>query len=475
MSYIALQLLGTGGEAISEPRLKILRNQAKEGAMEFIQKESAQTAQGPLQPDAPSTMHSALSHYKAELQAAIDSYRDNIFHLLMSSPTSDPWPDLSIHYNELRGISSPIISGLACLITHLGGKEMSNHEINSVTQQAKVDALGLHAAAMPLTALPLHPDVTTNNLATKNGPPQKAPRDSMFPPDKPKSSLKAGKFFPDHSSTPPPRQKESTKTNLDNDEDDPGIYSRTIDGAGDRMHLLIASFIKMNDKIRDQLLKNFMYFSELMHANMDGLQIHPLSTEKSLPILTSPKDKNIPTTGNKVGDYFYIQNNFSLIPGTRNKSKAPPQKVDANGRFQFDKNRQYNGPDRITGVMSVSAPGNVKQAIGDLLIELKGDTHQIKYKPTQCKNSKAEKMFPGVPTGLCGKGIMRSIRHGLKSCEKTLCNAKKFTIKANMDWYQLPLPVMNGYFKQVTPPKAISNLESGKYLLNKVTEFKKNG
>jgi hypothetical protein len=33
---------------------------------------------------------------------------------------------------------------------------------------------------------------------------------------------------------------------------------------------------------------------------------------------------------------------------------------------------------------------------------------------------------------------------------------------------------MNGYFKQVTPPKAISNSESGKYLLNKLTEFKKN-
>jgi hypothetical protein len=93
--------------------------------------------------------------------------------------------------------------------------------------------------------------------------------------------------------------------------------------------------------------------------------------------------------------------------------------------------------------MSVSAPGNVKQAIGDLLIKLNGDAHQIKYKPTQCKNSKAEKMFPGVPAGLCSEGIMRSIWHGLKNCEKTLCNAKKFSIKANMDWYQLPLPVMN--------------------------------
>ena len=118
------------------------------------------------------------------------------------------------------------------------------------------------------------------------------------------------------------------------------------------------------------------------------------------------------------------------------------------------------------GVMSVSAHGNVKRAIGNLLIKLKGDVHQIKYKPTQCKNSKAEKMFPGVSTGLCSEGLMRSIRHWLKNCEKTLCNAKKIAIKANMDCYHLPLPIMNGYFKQVTPPKTISNLECGNYSLN---------
>jgi hypothetical protein len=94
----------------------------------------------------------------------------------------------------------------------------------------------------------------------------------------------------------------------------------------------------------------------------------------------------------------------------QNKPKAPPQKVDANGRFQFDENRQHNGPDNITGIMLISALGNVKQAIGNLLNELKGDGHQIRYKPTQWKNSKAEKMFPGVPVGLCNEGIMRSIR-----------------------------------------------------------------
>jgi hypothetical protein len=52
---------------------------------------------------------------------------------------------------------------------------------------------------------------------------------------------------------------------------------------------------------------------------------------------------------------------------------------------------------------------------------------------------------------------------------------KIFTIKANMDCYNLPLPVMNRYFKQVTPPKAIGDLESGEYSLNKSAKFKKNG
>jgi hypothetical protein len=33
---------------------------------------------------------------------------------------------------------------------------------------------------------------------------------------------------------------------------------------------------------------------------------------------------------------------------------------------------------------------------------------------------------------------------------------------------------MNGYFKQVTPPKATTDSESREHLLNKLSEFKKN-
>jgi hypothetical protein len=93
----------------------------------------------------------------------------------------------------------------------------------------------------------------------------------------------------------------------------------------------------------------------------------------------------------------------------RNKSKNLPHNVDANGHFQFDENQLFDGPDRSTDIMSISALGNIKEAINIFLIELEGDAHQIWYKPTQWKNSKAQKMFTGVPVGLCPKGIMRSI------------------------------------------------------------------
>ena len=44
-----------------------------------------------------------------------------------------------------------------------------------------------------------------------------------------------------------------------------------------------------------------------------------------------------------------------------------------------------------------------------------------------------------------------------------------------MDHYHLPLLVMDGYFKQVNPPKATTDLESREHSLNKLNKFKKNG
>ncbi len=48
-----------------------------------------------------------------------------------------------------------------------------------------------------------------------------------------------------------PCPTDSTNADLDDDEDAPGLYGEVIDGVGDGTHLIIASVIKTNDKIRD--------------------------------------------------------------------------------------------------------------------------------------------------------------------------------------------------------------------------------
>ncbi len=135
-----------------------------------------------------------------------------------------------------------------------------------------------------------------------------------------KSSLKAGKFVPAFSVVTQPCPMYSTNTDLDDAKDNPGLYGKMIDGVGNGTHFIIASFIKTNNKIRDQLLKNFAYFSDLMCANFDGLKIHPISTGKPLPKLTSAKDANMPTTGTKVRDYF-----LSKIKSYMCTKEPPPE------------------------------------------------------------------------------------------------------------------------------------------------------
>jgi hypothetical protein len=148
--------------------------------------------------------------------------------------------------------------------------------------------------------------------------------DPLLPPKKPKASLKPSKFFPVFADQTPPRQTDIPNRNDSDEEDKPGVYSKLDEGVADGTHYITVSFVKSNDKIKDQLLTQVRYFLDLMNANIDGIKFHPLSTKKSLPILTSSADKNFPTTGIKIRDFFHVQNEFSLTPGTRNKPKVPP-------------------------------------------------------------------------------------------------------------------------------------------------------
>jgi hypothetical protein len=109
-----------------------------------------------------------------------------------------------------------------------------------------------------------------------------------------------------------------------------------------------------------------------------------------------------------------------------------------------------------------------------LQIELEGEKLQIHWKPTQKKNTHNQIVIYGLPPGFDTKGIMRELLFGLKECEKELCNANKFTPSQNIEQRDKPLPLLNGYYKQATPPKASSYSKSLENLLNKNKEYMQN-
>ncbi len=124
MLYIAAHLLAAGGAPISESRMKILLDQAEKCAMEFVQAKSMQPSLTSAQaPDLVSPTQAAIARYSGKLHATINKHCDSVLQLLKLSATIKPLPDLSICYDKLQGTSFPIISGLATLITHLGGEE----------------------------------------------------------------------------------------------------------------------------------------------------------------------------------------------------------------------------------------------------------------------------------------------------------------------------------------------------------------
>jgi hypothetical protein len=160
------------------------------------------------------------------------------------------------------------MTALSGLISHLGGKRISNHDLEILICNAEDKAIKLHSSAMtkrvsPSASIPASEekvvDPAGNSLSSQ---------DRVQPPVKPKLSLKPGKFNPAIIIKTPPRNKDSTSPGQDDNEDEYGIYSKTIDGVGDGTRSITPSFIKTKDKIRDQLPMNFNYFSELLCTNL---------------------------------------------------------------------------------------------------------------------------------------------------------------------------------------------------------------
>jgi hypothetical protein len=261
-------------------------------------------------------------------------------------------------------------------------------------------------------------------------------------------------------------------------DDDPDFFEgASSPGSGPGPHFITVSFIKNGkDKIRDQLLSALTTTLTILSQNIPGVLVHCITKGTKLAPLDSASTIHFPTTGMGARNYMYIQNKWSLSPGTRSKLKLPAAKVGKDGRPLFDENRGYDGPDRINSVLWITCDTNAKDAIDELQMELEGEQLQIRWKPAQKKNTKNQIVIYGIPPVFDAEGIMGELLHGLKASEKELCDSgSSLLLEERIFRRDLPLPLFNGYFKQAIPPKAASHSEGQEMSLNKNKEYTQNG
>jgi hypothetical protein len=259
---------------------------------------------------------------------------------------------------------------------------------------------------------------------------------------------------------------------------DPDFFEgAALPGSGPGPHFITVSFIKNGkDKIKDQLLSALAATLTILSQNVPGVLIHCITKGTKLAPLDTTSASHFPTTGVGACNFMYVQNKWSLQPGTRNKIKLPAAKIGKDGRPLFDENRGYDGPDRITAVLWITCDVNAKEAIDELQMELEGEHLQIRWKPAQKKNTKNQIVIYGIPPVFDAAGVLGELLHGLKESEKELCTpGSTLSLEECNHRRDLELPLFNGFFKQAIPPKAVSIAEGKETSLNNNKEFTQNG
>ena len=251
MSYIAHQLSAADGRCVYEAQLKESRDQAEVRALRTAQyaEEAPTLPSDPSLISALSPLQSMVAQYEADLNNIISKHRDGIESILREiSPTKENSTLLASRYDKLRSTNLPIMTALANLITHLGGKEIPHAALIICANRAEEEALLLYKSYAAPMVLPPNSALENPAMIVEEEMTPKAPDNEflVLPPTKTKASLKPSKFFPVFVDQTPPRIAGDHMKDDEDDASEPGVYSKLDEGVGDGTHYITASFVKTN-------------------------------------------------------------------------------------------------------------------------------------------------------------------------------------------------------------------------------------
>ena len=105
------------------------------------------------------------------------------------------------------------------------------------------------------------------------------------------------------------------------------------------------------------------------------------------------------------------------LEAAKAKQVRPPQVVSDH---QYDDEiGEYNGLEQVSGVIVVSADGDVKKMVQRMRLDLEGTCIVIWWKYVQMKDTVNAIQIPGVVHNFCLEGISKSLQWGLKECKQS--------------------------------------------------------
>ena len=155
------------------------------------------------------------AQYEADLKNIISNHQDGIVSILREvSSTKENSTLRASQYDKLRSNNFPIMTALANLILHLGGKEIPHAALSILADRAEEEALLLYKSyaalmVLPPKSAPEDPAMVVKEMISPNAPEEEF---LVLPPTKPKASLKPSTCFPVFAGRTPPCLAEQNRT-----------------------------------------------------------------------------------------------------------------------------------------------------------------------------------------------------------------------------------------------------------------------
>ena len=136
----------------------------------------------------------------------------------------------------------------------------------------------------------------------------------------------------------------------------------------------------------DQLLAALGTTVRLCAASVKEFKLHPHDLNPKLPAITyEAPEGNFPETGGACQQYVFFPMEWQLGPAKEKKIR--PAKVSEHKHD--DEAGEYNGPERLSGVIVVSADGDVKKMVQRTRLDLEGTGISLWWKEVQMKKTRS--------------------------------------------------------------------------------------